>query len=256
MEDLNKDATDASSAATTGTESAPTAQQEKSPVSKQAITDTTAASDTTNVSTTQRTPVPGVDPTAPKPSAKAAAVANAVAANTIKKIVQSGVVVKETTALTDDQLPEVLEAMKVGKMQTQSALSMVLKYVRDMHPLQRQNQQTIEAHQVSLLNALFTILTAEDVNFPTVYRAVIAIVKKHRNDAFHITSRNRGLNGVAVGRIDNRNMRFLTRVVDLLVVTSGLNDLAAVKQHVDMKKLMESVTNVRAAQNLTAFYSA
>jgi hypothetical protein len=194
---------------------------------------------------------------APAPQNVTSAVKQAPAAPVVeaKKTVQAGVVVKSTAPVEDGQLAEVVEAMKIGKMQTQSALTQLLEYVRDMHPGQSQTAATIEANQIKLFNSLFVILISEDVNFSKVFKAVIALVKKHRNDAFKVTMRNRGLNSISLSSMDNKSMRFLTRVVDLLHVASGLNDISKVKEHVDMNKLLDAVTNVRAKQNLTAFFS-
>jgi hypothetical protein len=210
--------------------------------------------ETTSVTTTQRAEVkqpivnskPPVQPTKPSspPPAPIAA-----------KTVQAGVTVTDTAPVADEQLPEVLEALKVGKMQTNAAVLDLLSYVADMHPGKPQGAASIEANQVKLLNALYTIVISEDTNFGTVFKAVIAIVRRHRNDCFRVTMRNRGLNGVSMATIDNKNMRFLTRLVDAVVVASGLKDMSAVKQHVDMKKLFEAISNVRAKQNLTAFFS-
>jgi hypothetical protein len=215
----------------------------------------------TGVTLSQRTPVPGVDATAPTPTpeqvaavtAKATVAAERVA--TINKTVNLDVVVKNTGAVSDEQLPEVVAAMKVGTMQTQSAMHALLEYVQEMLPAKPQTESSIHNSQIKLLTALYTILSAEDENFATVFRGVIAIIKAHRNQAFKITSRSRGLNSISTGLIDNKNMRFLTRVIDLLVVTAGLTDISKAKEHVDFAKLLDSVTNVRAKQNLTAFYS-
>ncbi|HEX9136546.1 MAG TPA: hypothetical protein VF905_06335 [Nitrospirota bacterium] len=205
------------------------------------------------VTTTQRTEVQ-------PPVAKAAVVQAPVAkpaasAPEVKKTVSTGVTVTDTSAVADEQLPEVLEALKVGKMQSNHAMLDILSYVSDMHPAKPQGAASIEANQIKLLNALYTIVISEDTNFAPVFKGVIAIVRRHRNDCFKVTMRNRGLNSVSMASIDNKNMRFLTRLVDTLFVASGLKDMSTVKQHVDMKKLFETVANVRAKQNLTAFFS-
>lgn len=212
------------------------------------------------VTLTQRTPVPGVDATAPTPTPEQVAVATATATAAAERVaviktINVDVVVKNTGAVSDEQLPEVVEAMKVGKPQTQSALHSLLEYVQEMLPARPQTESSIHNSQVKLLTALYTILSAEDENFATIYRGALAIVKAHRNESFKITSRGRGLNSISTGLIDNKNMRFLTRVIDLMVVTAGLTDISKAKEHVDFTKLLDSVTNVRAKQNLTAFYS-
>jgi hypothetical protein len=213
----------------------------------------TKTAETTGVTTTQRAPVQQPAAKVATPVVKPAAPAPAPVVQ--KTVAPTGVTVTDTAPVADEQLPEVLEALKVGKMQTNAALLDVLSYVSDMHPNKPQSAQSIEANQVKLMNALFTIVISEDTNFKTVFKAVIAVVRRHRNECFRTTMRNRGLNSVSMATIDNKNMRFLTRLVDAVVVASGLRDMSTVKQHVDMKKLFESVSNVRAKQNLTAFFS-
>lgn len=188
--------------------------------------------------------------------AKAVVVAEEKPAPAPLKTIQPGVVVKATAAPADETPPEVAAAMKVASMQTQSALAQIQEYMRDMHPAKPNNAKSIEQHQVKLMYALYTALTAEDQHFATVWKAIIAIAKQHRDGAFKVTARNRGLNSISLATIDNKMMRFLTRVIDLLAVQTGINDLATVKQHVDFAKLIESVTHHKAKQNLTAFYSA
>jgi hypothetical protein len=212
------------------------------------------APEPTGVTTTQRTvvqqpaaKVQGVQTAAAKPATPAPA--------PVVKTVATGVTVTDTAPVADEQLPEVVEALKVGKMQTNAAMHDILNYVQDMHPGKPQSAASIEANQLKLLNALYTIVISEDTNFATVFKGVIAIVRRHRNDCFKVTMRNRGLNTVSMATIDNKNMRFLTRLVDTLFVASGLKDMSTVKQHVDMKKLFEAIANVRAKQNLTAFFS-
>ena len=148
-----------------------------------------------------------------------------------------------------------MAAFDVAKPQTISALNNILEYCRLMHPGQHQTTQSIEKNQVSLLVSLKSILIAEDTNFNTVFKAVLAIIKVNRNDAFAITMRNRGLNGVSLATIDNVDMRFLTRLIDALHVASGVTDITTVKTLVDMNKLLGAINNVRAKNNLTAFFS-
>lgn len=192
----------------------------------------------------------------PAPAKAVVAAAEPQVAPAPVKTIQAGVVVKETAAPTNEQLPEVAAAMQVGTMQSQTALNQIAEYMRDMHPAKPNNPASIEQHQVKLMYALYTILISEDKNFATVWKAVIALARQHRDGAFKVTARNRGLNSVSLATIDNKMMRFLTRVVDLLAVTSGMNDMSVIKQHVDMAKLLESVTHVKAKQNITAYYSA
>lgn len=167
----------------------------------------------------------------------------------------AGVVVKSTAAVADTQLPEVTAALAVAKMQTVPALTAILNYARDMHPAQPQTKDSIEKSQLRLLNALSIILVQEDENFPVVFKAVIAIVKANRNLAFKVTMVHRGMNTVSLATIDNDTMRFLTRLIDVLYVASGMNDVSQVKTAVDMKKLLSSVANVKANKNLTNFFS-
>lgn len=167
--------------------------------------------------------------------------------------------VTDTTAkapTSDRDLPEVVAAMKVAKAQTQSALYQVIQYAIDMHPGKRVELPAIEQAQINLRSNLFTILSAEDVNFKVVYQALLAIVKAHRQNCFAITARNRGLNTVSLAALDNKGMRFLTKIVDLLVLTAGMNDVENVKKQFDFSKLAEWCPNVRIQQNLTSYYSA
>lgn len=159
------------------------------------------------------------------------------------------------TPASDRDLPEVVAAMKVAKAQTQSALYQVIQYASDLHPGKRVDLKTIEAAQVNLRSNLFTILSAEDVNFKVVYQALLAIVRAHKNNCFAITARNRGLNTISLASLDNKGMRFLTKIVDLLVLTAGTNNLEQVKAHYDFSKLAEWCPNVRIQQNLTSYYS-
>jgi hypothetical protein len=191
--------------------------------------------------------------TNPAPGPNAVVKTATVAAKTETR---PGVVVKGTAVIPDQQLPEFVEAMKVAKSQTQSALGQIADYCKNMHPGKPQTSKSVETNQLVLLNALTIAMSSEDVNFPVVYKAIIAMVRANKTLCFRVTARNRGLNTVALATIDNKNMRFLTRVLDLMVVTSGMADIATVKQHVDMKKLFEAVTNVKIKQNLTAYYSA
>lgn len=170
----------------------------------------------------------------------------------------AGVIVQKTTkteVIDDRQLPEVVAAMKVGKPETQSALYQVIKYAEAMHPLQRVEMPAIERAQADLRVALYTLLSAEDANFKTVFRGLLAVVRAHKNNCFAVTARNRGLNTVSLQTIDNKNMRFLTKIVDLLVLTAGTNNVEQVKQHYDFSKLAEWCPNQRIQQNLTSYYA-
>lgn len=169
--------------------------------------------------------------------------------------VVTSTVVKDTAPVVSGKLPEVLKAYEVAKMQTKPALIAIEEYVVDMHPAKAQTAKSIENNQLKLLNALLTIMIAEDTNFNTVFKAVIALAKAHRNTTFSPTMRNRGLNSIELTTIDNNNMRFLTRIVDVLHVTAGVRDVSQVKGLIDMNKLLSSIANVKAKNNLTAFYS-
>uniref|UniRef100_A0AAU7PF59 Uncharacterized protein n=1 Tax=Burkholderia phage vB_BgluM-SURPRISE13 TaxID=3159457 RepID=A0AAU7PF59_9VIRU len=184
--------------------------------------------------------------------------AAAQTAGTVKPAATTGAVVKNTaaTAVADDrQLPEVVAAMKVAKPQTQSALYQVIDYADRLNPGKRVDTKTIEQAQVNLRVALFTILSAEDVNFKVVYQALLAIVRKHKNNCFAITARNRGLNTITLQAMDNKNMRFLTKIVDLLVLTAGTTSVEDVKRHYDFSKLADWCPNQRIQQNLTSYYA-
>lgn len=200
-------------------------------------------------------------PTAQQTGAKDASKSTATtpAAAVVTKQVEAAASVTNTAAkapTSDRDLPEVVAAMKVAKPQTQSALYQVIQYAIDMHPGKRVELSAIEQAQVNLRSNLFTILSAEDVNFKTVYQALLAIVKAHKTNCFAITARNRGLNTVSLAALDNKGMRFLTKIVDLLVLTAGSNSVEQVKQHYDFSKLAEWCPNVRIQQNLTSYYSA
>lgn len=203
----------------------------------------TGGNATQRAAVTKVTPVPAQS--AVKANVAAAPVAKVTAAPTVTK----------TGAVAVAQLPEVVAALEVAKMQSSSALNNILAYVKDMHQGQPQNAASIERNQLKLLSALQTILIAEDENFNVVWKGVLAIFKANRNDAFSVTMRNRGLNTISMATMPNETMRFLTRVVDAMVVASGVNDISQVKSMVDMTKLLSSVVNVRAKQNLTAFFS-
>lgn len=168
---------------------------------------------------------------------------------------RGGVVVENRGAVPVEQTPEFVEAMDVVKSQTKSALYQVLAYCDAMAPGKPQTEKSIQQQQLGLLSNLFTILNAEDKNFPVAYRALLSIVNANKKGAFRVESRARGLNTVAIETIDNKQMRFLTRIVDLLCVNAGINDVDLVKQHINIPRVLESVYNVRIKQNLTQYYS-
>lgn len=178
-----------------------------------------------------------------------AAVASAV------QEMRGGTVVTTRSAATVDQTPEFKAAMEVAKMATQSALHQVIAYCVAMAPGKPQTEKSIISSQMGLLGNLFIILSTEDKNFPTVYRALLSIVAANKTGAFRVESRNRGLNSVSLELMDNKQMRFLTRIVDLLCVNAGITDTDLVKQHVNIPRVLETVYNARIKQNLTAFYS-
>lgn len=145
--------------------------------------------------------------------------------------------------------------MAVVKAQTQSALYQVIDYAKNLHPGKRVDTKTIEQAQVNLRVSLFTILSSEDVNFKVAYQALLAIVRVHKQNCFSVTARNRGLNTVSLQALDNKNMRFLTKIVDLLVLTAGSNSVEQVKAHYDFSKMSTWCPNARIQQNLTAYYA-
>lgn len=173
-----------------------------------------------------------------------------------KVVTQSkGVVVAETVIKQIESSQALAEANKVAKPQTQMALYQVVEYCAKMKPGIPQTPASAEAHQKNLMSSLFTILSAEDVNFPVVYEALLAIVRENKSLAFLPTYRNRGLNTATVASIDNRRMRFFTRIVDCLCVNAGTINVDDVKKHVDFAALLESTPNVAIRNNLTSYYS-
>lgn len=170
--------------------------------------------------------------------------------------VRAGVSVSTNEAPVVEGVPEVTEAYKVVNMQVSAALVQAEEYVVAMAPGKSQNQKSVEQNQLKLLNTLHVITGADETSFKPAFIALIALVRANRDKAFKTTLRHRGLHAATLGTIDNKSMRFLTRMVDLLVVTSGVKDLSSVKTHVDMKRVLESVQSVRAQQNLTGFYSS
>ena len=208
------------------------------------------------VTATVRKTIPA--PAAQQQATRDASVQQAPTAAVPQKTVAAGVTVQKTDkseVVDDRQLPEVLAAMKVAKPQTQSALYQVIQYADDMNPAKRNELKQIEQAQANLRVALYTLLSAEDTNFKVVYQALLAVVRAHSKKCFAITARNRGLNTVSLQVIDNKNMRFLTKIVDLLVLTAGTNDIEQVKQHYDFSKMAEWCPNVRIQQNLTSYYA-
>lgn len=175
---------------------------------------------------------------------------------TTKVVTQSkGVVVAETVVKQIESSVALANAMKVAKPQTQMALYQVVEYCEKMKPGVPQTPTSAEGHQKNLMSSLFTILSAEDVNFTVVYEALLAIVRENKQGAFLPTYRNRGLNTATVESIDNRRMRFFTRIVDCLCVNAGVVNLDDVKKHVDFRALLESTPNVAIRNNLTSYYS-
>jgi hypothetical protein len=208
---------------------------------------------------TVRKTIPAPANVATGAKAPAPTTASTPAAAVVTKQVAAAATVTNTAAAApanDRDLPEVVAAMKVAKPQTQSALYQVIQYAADLHPGKRVELSTIEQAQINLRSNLFTILSAEDTNFKVAYQALLAIVRAHKNNCFAITARNRGLNTVSVAALDNKGMRFLTKIVDLLVLTAGTNNLEQVKAHYDFSKMAEWCPNVRIQQNLTSYYSA
>lgn len=179
----------------------------------------------------------------------------AAVTQTAEKPVENGVVVKSSGIIPVAQLQEVQDAMKVAKAKTQSALNSILEYVDKMDPAKPQSQASIEANQIQLRASLYTVLSAEDENFDIVYKGLLAIVRANAQKCFKITARNRGLNTVTIASLDNKGMRFLTRVLDLLVLTAGTNNLELVKKNYELKRLFEVTGSVRINDNLTAYYS-
>lgn len=207
------------------------------------------------VTLTQRVAVPGIDPSAPKATAQQTKVVQEAAAATMESIKGSGLVTNTAAPASDAMLPELAKAFQVAKMNSSSALKTIVDYARDMHPAQPQTKESIEKSQVRLLNALFTILSAEDENFGIVFKGVLAVVRAHRNEAFKITMIHRGMSTISHSAIDNATMLFLTRLLDTLQIAAGLRDISQVKKQVDMDKLLSAVANVRAKKNLTNFFS-
>lgn len=179
----------------------------------------------------------------------------AVAVERAVNEMRGGSVVTTRSAVSVEQTHEFKAAMEVAKMATQSALHQVVAYCDAMKPGKPQTEKTVAASQMGLLGNLFIILSGEDKNFPVVYRALLSIVNANKSGAFRVESRNRGLNSISLEMMDNKQMRFLTRIVDLMCVNAGINDLELVKQHVNITRVLESVYNARIKQNLTAFYS-
>lgn len=243
-------------AETTANTSQAAGSAEKTP-SVEGVEQAAAAAKAQPVTAQVRKTIPA--PVAQQSGVKAAAPSTATtpAAAVITKQVAAATVTNTAAAApaSDRDLPEVVAAMKVAKAQTQSALYQVIQYASDLHPGKRVDAKTIESAQVNLRSNLFTILSAEDVNFKVVYQALLAIVRTHKNNCFAITARNRGLNTVSLAALDNKGMRFLTKIVDLLVLTAGTNNLEQVKAHYDFSKLAEWCPNVRIQQNLTSYYS-
>lgn len=207
------------------------------------------------VTLTQRVAVPGIDPSAPKATALQTKAVQEAAGATMESIKGSGLVTNTAAPASDALLPELAAAFQVAKMNSSSALKAIVDYARDMHPAQPQTKESIEKSQVRLLNALFTILSAEDENFGIVFKGVLAVVRAHRNEAFKITMIHRGMSTISHSAIDNATMLFLTRLLDTLQIAAGLRDISQVKKQVDMNKLLSAVANVRAKKNLTNFFS-
>lgn len=168
---------------------------------------------------------------------------------------KSGVEVSTTQEEVDGDSPEVVKAYALGNMQLNMALVQAKEYVRDMVPRKPITEKVLVENQLKMLNTLHVILGADEASFRPGLIALLSIIRKHRTTVFAPEQRHRGLGSKGADVIDNRDMRLLTRVIDALVVTSGVNDLAQVKGHVDLKKLLEVVPNKRAQQNLTAFFS-
>lgn len=143
----------------------------------------------------------------------------------------------------------------VVKMETQSALYQIIDYAKKMKPGQPRSAKEIEMAQVGLLNNLFVILSAEDEHFNVAYGALLSIVRDNKDLAFRAISRNRGLGSVSMEVMDNKQMRFLTRMLDMIVLTATTVNLADVARHMDIKKAVETAYNERIKKNLTNYYS-
>lgn len=173
-----------------------------------------------------------------------------------KVVTQSpGVVVTQATAAPVETSVAVAKAMEVASAQGQMALYQVIDYCLKMKPGVPQTPESTESHQKNLMSSLHVLLSTAPEHFTVVYTALLSIVRDNKQGAFLPQHRNRGLNTVSIASIDNRRMRWFTRMLDCLCVTAGTVLLADVKSHVDFKALLDSLPTVAIRQNVTQYYS-
>lgn len=169
----------------------------------------------------------------------------------------AGVVVQQSEAApaTDRDIAEVQEAFAHGEGSMVIGLNQLLEYCSLMAPAKRQTPESSAQNQLQLANALSLILSADDENFRLGIRATLSLFAAHATNCFAPNLRNRGLMAADINIIDNKLMRFLTRIVDALVICAGSKDRRDALKHIDIQKVLSAVPNVRARQNLTAFFS-
>jgi len=136
-----------------------------------------------------------------------------------------------------------------------SALQAVKQYVLDMDPRKPQNVDTLKMNQLSLANALYTILATEDPMFKESYTEVLSIVKSNINTVFSAINRNRGLNDIPLTTLDNGRMNFFTRLLDLMTLTVGGHGTESVKRHFDFGRFLSEAKNPNIQRNINSYYS-
>ena len=194
------------------------------------------------------------NPVATTTTEQAPAASNSKIATTADEL-RDPITVKSTAQVVLPTSEIMAMAMAVVKMQTQSALYQIIDYAKKMKPGQPRSALEIQTAQLGLLNNLFIILSAEDEHFHVAYGALLSIVRDNQDGAFRAISRNRGLGTMSMEVMDNKQMRFLTRMLDMIVLTATTVNLSDVPRHMDIKKAVETAYNERIKKNLTNYYS-
>lgn len=170
-----------------------------------------------------------------------------------------GVVVKNTSAATADtkdvDIAEVKEALAVGTPASCAALGQIIQFCDKMHPGKANTPDSRAKQQVILYTSIFTILTQETKNFNKVWRAVVAIVRRHLKTVFSLENINQGVVDIPTSTISQAQMVSFNTLVQMIRSEARGAKPADVLRHVDLNKVIKAVTNVKAREALQRYYS-
>ena len=165
-------------------------------------------------------------------------------------------VAKSDAELKDVDLPEVKEALAVGEPASCAAIGQIIKFCDAMHPGKANTPEKRAEQQVVLHTALFTILTQETKNFNKVWRAVVAIFRRHLKTVFDLRNINEGLVDVPTSKISSAQMAGFNQLVQMIRSEARGAKPSDVLKNVDANKVIKSIANVKAQAALQRYYSA